>query len=181
MRKIRDIVIVLQLVIICFMLCGCPSVMEPEAIKTGESFRLQIINRFHSYYNVEFDEANLPVVNISYQTTDGTKRTAVFQLDGYSKKADIGYKLVLSEDKNEWEEKHSDGEEGAPDLADEELIQKACLVYDYPIIFISAYQYQNDTGNKALENLDEFIQNLKELMETETMNDWAMNQSVEES
>ncbi len=173
MKRIKHMVIASLLLLSCLVLGGCPSAMDTEAVRNGDSFRLQIINRFDSYYNVDFDDSGLPLVYISYEISDGSTKTAVFQLDGYNEKAGIGYKLVLSNDKNEWDEKRNNGDKEAPDLNDEKLIQDACLKYDYPIIFLSAYEYQEDTDNKALQNLDSFIQNLNELLESNRIKDWA--------
>ena len=179
MKRIKDKVIASLLLLSCLVLGGCPSAMDIEAVRNGDSFRLQIINRFHSYYNVEFDDdSDLPLVDISYEISNGSTKTAVFQLDGYNEKAGIGYKLVLADDKNEWDEKRHNGDEEAPDLSDEKLIQDACMKYDYPIIFLSAYEYQNDAGNEAVKNLNLFIQDLNELMESDRIKRWARETKI---
>jgi hypothetical protein len=146
--------------------------MDTAAVKSGESFRMQITNKFNASYKIKFSSEDLPTVSIPYQLSDGTKKTAKFELDGYNDNANIGYKLVLAEDKILWDERIGNGDLEAPDMSDELIIQSACLQYDFPVIFLSAYQYQNDSGNKALEDMDKFIDSLNKIMKSDEIKKW---------
>jgi len=74
----RLVCAVLLLTLFILPLGGCPSAIDPDAVRDGSSFRMQITNEFYSKYDVGFSEENLPVVSVSYQTEDGTGKTATF-------------------------------------------------------------------------------------------------------
>ncbi len=185
---------------ICFLTCililfagivctGCDPI-DSNLAKSGQLFDA-FSPKLHNMYGVHLSKEEVPTVSIAYQSQDGTAKTAVFKLDGFDFSKKIGYKLVLKKDKEEWEESRKKGNIEAPDLNDAELIQQAAVRYEFPVLFMWAYQYQDELSQEQMsENCDEFGDKFKAIMSTPEMEKWAQDglsngnwtkESIEES
>lgn len=164
-------IIALLCVVLALSACDPP---PPEYIKSGDYFRVDLTSQLLGNYEVNFSSENSPTVNISYSISDGTDKTAVFQLDGYDAEKNIGYKLVLQKDKEGWDESRTEGNEDAPDMNDAALIQQAAAEYKFPVVFMWAYQYQNQLSQYQVnKNINKFDDDLKALMKTPALAKWA--------
>jgi hypothetical protein len=154
-------------------LAACDPI-PPEIIKSGDYFKGQLTGELMGSYWADLHPENPPTVSIAYLLSDGIPKTAVFQLDGYDAKKNIGYKLVLLKDKEAWDESRAEGEMDAPDMNDAVLIQEAAARYKFPIIFMWAYQYQNQTGQRQIDkNSRKLVDDFRALMKTPELAEWA--------
>lgn len=86
----------------------------------------------------------------------------------------IGYKLVVEKDKMQWDNDLKNGNQEAPDMKDAELIQGAALKYEFPVIFMWAYQYQNDFNHdQIIDNGRAFSSDFVALTDTPEIIKWA--------
>ena len=171
--RIKIIVLYILIISLCVLSAGCPGAINNEDVKSGDFFRSEIVGRLHNLYGVNFSTKDVPIVNIKYDSTDGTK-TAEFQLDGYDSVKEIGYKLVTKADKSDWEDQKKDRKSEELEISDIAFIQQSCLEYDYPIILISSYMYQDDTQRETvLNNLDLFRAELNDLLDSDAIRVWA--------
>lgn len=152
-------------------LIGCEYI-QTDPVKSGEYFR-QMID-LEGVYGVYFSSENTPQIIVEYKKEDGKLKTAVFQLDGYDPEKKIGYKLVVEKDKTKWDNELKNGNQETPDMNDAKAIQKAALNYDFPVIFMWAYQYQNDFDqNHIRDNGQIFMKEFIELLKTPEIKAWA--------
>lgn len=166
-------IILLITIQICLVLGGCPPKPNIDAVKNGDQFKDVIVLAFNRY-NVNFGTENLPIVNLVYTLSDGTEKEAKFMLDGYDADKRIGLQLVTLDDKILWEEERKDGNSEAPDLNDAKLIQEQAVKYDYPIIFICVYDYQDEyDGSQIANNRAAVYKELYALVETPELMKWA--------
>ena len=174
MKRTRGIVyLILGLMFISsgLLLIGCDPI-PLDIIRNGTYFRDMMDSNMG--YGVHFYHKSAPTVSIDYQLVDGITKTAEFRLDGYDAEKKIGYKLVLKDDKEEWEQMRSQGNLNAPDLNDAELIQNAAIRYQFPVLFMCAYQYQDELNQDEIdENAEEFIALYASLINAPEIKQWA--------
>ena len=160
--------------LIIMLLCGCPQKPDTTGIKNGQNYTRDLEALLNNSYETDFSTKDTPVVNINYQLPDGTKRTARFALDGYDTGKGIGYQCVTAEDKLHWEQARNDGDLETPDLNDSHLIQSEAIRYEYPIIFVCVYDYQDEFyTDKIVENQAFFMDELRALLATPEIVQWA--------
>lgn len=170
---IQRILIIVLLVCMCLILAGCPSPTDRKAVKNGEAFKREVDSIMYNMYGVEFSDTT-EIANINYKGIDGTENTAIFKLDGFDATKMIGYKLVLNEDKAEWEQSRDAGGKNVPDLSNFESIQKNSADYKYPIIFISAYEYQDEKNEKQrVKNFGLFREELFKILDMPQLKQWS--------
>lgn len=168
-------VLCILLFCMCVLLTGCPSPMDTRYIENGEAFKNLITGNMYYMYGVQFKDTTVEAV-IEYQTDDGSKKTAAFQLDGYDQDKKIGFKVVLEDNKNQWEADRQEGKLKAPDINDYNLIQAQAIKNETPIIFMQAYQYQGQLDEEqAKDNLNEFHYEFNALLDTKEMILWLEN------
>jgi hypothetical protein len=151
--------------------------MKPntDAVKSGDAFKY-VIEVNMQKYNVSFSTDNSPSVSITYERSDGTKKTAEFMLDGYDADKKIGYQLVTTEDKKQWDEERQNEDSEVPDLTDAKLIQEWATQYEFPVIFICVYDYQGEfDGSKIADNTVLVYKELYSILETPALMKWAEN------
>lgn len=174
MKVILKIIIILILVCACFFAGSCDGFMSIE-INEGVPFYL-IMEDFDSIYpiHMEFSYENAPWVGISYYAQNGEKKAAVFQLDGYDPEKKIGFKLVLEKDKRNWQIGRLLGQTYLPDMNDEEYIRKAALQYEFPVLFINAYKYQDNYARGEITQTNSAFKNdLQQFFRTSEIAAWS--------
>ena len=160
---------------VCLLCCGCDGFSVQE-VKAGVPFKLQMEYLDIYALPLNFSYENAPEVKINYETEDGKNKIAVFRLDAFDANMKIGFKLVQQADKSEWDAARFFGSNSAPDMKDFELIQKAALQYDFPVLFLNIYQYQNEYEmGKVLDNSAELVEQAKDLFATPEMVNWSEN------
>lgn len=164
-KKLLRFVFCIILTINLIILTGCPQ--EPSS-----DYRAMFENIINDEYGVEFETESLPTVDITYLSLNGDKITATFQLDGYDVDKKIGYKLVTIENKSKWEKDRNNGSLEAPDLSDTELIQEAAFNYEYPILFMCIYDFNNSNYEQIKDNQITLINEYRNLMKKPIMERW---------
>lgn len=168
---VRSLTIILG-VIACAFLTGCPSyIPNQEEIRSGELFRAYLTTTFYEVYGVTFSKENVPAVEIEYQLSDGTKKTAAFTLDGYDDERKIGYKLVTLDVAAEWDKMRKEGDLEVPDLNDSPIIESKAVNYSFPVLFLWVPDYDKPQNEVKLYS------KIMELLNTDTMKVWIRNYS----
>jgi len=86
---------------------------------------------------LNFSHNDLPMVDLYY----GDNHEAVFSLDGYDTKMQVGYKFITDEDAIRWNDERRKGNNKAPDLTESVQIKEAALKYKFPVLFIYYPEY----------------------------------------
>lgn len=174
MKFFARLTMLIMLILVCMILAACPSPVDTEYIQNGDYFRSMITSELLGRYGVNFSASDQPMVSVAYLADEGSEKICEFILDGYDSEKHIGYKLVVKKDMELWEKSREKGELKAPEMRDREFIQKASLQFDYPIVFVWAYPYQDDLRQKDIEaNRKEFKKSIEELLSNQEMINWA--------
>ena len=161
-------------ILVCIFMAGCPNAINTESVATGDYFRSILEAELLGRYGVNCHSEFLPLAKITYISEDGLSKTAEFVLDGYDKQKRIGYKLVLKQDKEIWDESLLEGNLEVPDLNDIDMIQDAAVKNSFPIIFLTTYQYQDELDQGEIyNNKEEFIKTIDELVQKPEIKQWA--------
>jgi len=166
MKHIKVVCFLTAYILFVLLLSGCPN--QPSSDYVG-----MIKENMENGYGLRFDTADLPTVDIAYTMPEGTEKTAEFKLDGYDSEKEIGYKIVTLDDKEKWEQERLNGDSQAPDLNDADLIQEEATKYEFPVVFICIYDYQNDSNwDQIIENQETISNELYEIMNTQALKQW---------
>ena len=166
--------LVFPLLIACLLLGGCPAPYAKQSLKAENFYNLGVESLFYQLYGVKFSRTDPPAVTLEYTTTLGESKHAQFTLGGYDPDKRIGYIVVLENDREEWKKSLQSGGDNVPDLNDLILIQRAALEYQYPVIFITAYEYaERITEDNAIELSAQFKEKLDPLIQSDEVKRWA--------
>lgn len=160
--------------LICLFLAGCPHEIDTEAVKTGDYFKSVIETSLYNRYRINFREYHKIEIEISYVLADGIIQNVIFQLDGYDPQKKIGYKVVTKEDKEIWQKERIKGNLKAPNLEDVQLIQKKAIEHQFPVIFITTYNFLDQLDHDSIVNNQSIVLGeLMSILNTPHMKKWS--------
>lgn len=103
----------------------------------GRWIKEGIEQRSAEFFQINFANTNPPTIDLKYDTI----KEAVFQIDGYDSKRQIGYKFVTEDEAYNWGMELGKGNHSVPNLFYIEQIKEAALNYEFPVIFIYVPEY----------------------------------------